>query len=126
MFKQGQGYIAYLIIFFISMNIAYSAYYIHLKQAQILNNLFLQVKCGRLAESGINYYQKLDPELQDNTIIGSPDAGKIKELKGLDIALVQGSFKLIRIGSKIYSVGLYRGKSVIYQKEGNRWQYFTE
>lgn len=126
MFKKGQAYIVYLLLFFVSLNIAYSALYINFRQAETLNNLFLQVKCSRLAESGINYFEKTSPALPQNPQLHNPTIEQIKGLNGLVYFFKEGSFKLAKSGQKLFSVGLYRGKSVIYQKEGTIWHYFTD
>jgi len=126
MFKKGQGYIVYLILFFISMNIVYSAFYISIRQNQIRENLFLQVKCGRLAESGINYYQKIAPELADNLTYKNINSETVLTLSGLTVTLPDGSFKLVRNSNRIYSIGLYQRKSVIYMKEESKWHHYTK
>ena len=126
MTKTGFGYISFLIILFITINIVYTVSYLTIRHHQIIQNCYHQYKSSKLAESGINYYQELTPTIPKSYRSGRVTTKILLNLPCLTYTFAEGNFKLLLVNESLFAIGNYQDSYFIYTKGAKQWYQFVE
>jgi hypothetical protein len=125
MLRRGFSYIIFLIFLTILIGIIYSYSALFIRQHKILLNSFQQFQALKFAESGINYSATTN-NCPQSVITGVITISQLLNLPALTYTFQQGSFKLLKVNSSLFSIGQSRSALVVFQRKGTSWQHFSE